>query len=62
MFIHYAVTQLNAFLVDVNEQNSQGVGFYKHLGFKVISRSPLDGNGNPFPVLHMSRDKSVPLS
>lgn len=53
--VYYAVNILKSFLVDVNEQNTQGVGFYKHMGFRVISRSPLDGNGNPFPVLHMSR-------
>lgn len=54
-FIHHAVNVLGASLVDVNEQNKSGVGFYKHLGFKIVGRSPLDGNGNPFPVLHMSR-------
>ena len=39
--------------VDVNEQNPQALGFYEHIGFKVIGRSPLDGQGNPYPVLHM---------
>lgn len=53
--ISYAVSVLNASLVDVNEQNTQGVGFYKHMGFKTVNRSPLDGNGNPFPILHMSK-------
>lgn len=54
-FIHHAVHVLQASLVDVNEQNTQAVGFYTHMGFKVRSRSPLDANGNPFPILHMSR-------
>ncbi|MGR0305588.1 GNAT family N-acetyltransferase [Acinetobacter beijerinckii] len=49
----YAVEQLDATKVDVNEQNPQAVGFYQHLGFKVESRSPLDGMGKPFPILHM---------
>ena len=40
--------------VDVNEQNSEGVTFYKHFGFETISRSPLDGAGKPFPILHMA--------
>lgn len=53
-FINYATELLKAFFVDVNEWNVQGVGFYKHLGFNVIGRSPFDGNGNPFPILHMS--------
>ncbi|ART64340.1 acetyltransferase [Kushneria marisflavi] len=39
--------------VDVNEQNEQALGFYKHLGFTVIGRFPLDGQGKPYPLLHM---------
>lgn len=39
--------------VDVNEQNPQAAGFYQHFGFKVESRSPLDGMGKPFPILHL---------
>lgn len=54
-FVHHAVDVLKAEFVDVNEQNTSAVGFYKHLGFSVVGRSPLDGSGNPFPVLHMSR-------
>ncbi|GMM83754.1 GNAT family N-acetyltransferase [Pseudoalteromonas sp. MTN2-4] len=40
--------------VDVNEQNPQALGFYEAMGFKVVSRSPLDDMGKPFPILHMS--------
>lgn len=54
-FISHAITILQASRVDVNEQNIQGLGFYKHMGFKVANRSPLDGSGNPFPILHMTR-------
>lgn len=39
--------------VDVNEQNTQAVEFYLHHGFKVMSRSELDGTGKPFPILHL---------
>lgn len=39
--------------VDVNEQNPQAHGFYLHYGFEDISRSALDGEGRPFPVIHM---------
>ncbi len=42
--------------VDVNEQNPQALGFYQKIGFKVVGRSPLDGQGNPFPLLHMALD------
>ncbi|WP_370599864.1 acetyltransferase [Pseudomonas nitroreducens] len=40
--------------VDVNEQNPQAVGFYLHYGFVQTGRSPTDGEGRPFPLLHMS--------
>lgn len=52
--LNYAVTQLSVNKVDVNEQNPLAVGFYQHMGFKVISRSPMDDMGKPFPILHMS--------
>ena len=51
--LNYAVEQLDASKVDVNEQNPLAVGFYQHMGFKVASRSPLDDMGKPFPILHM---------
>jgi putative acetyltransferase len=40
--------------VDVNEQNPQAVGFYLHEGFQQVGRSPLDGLGKPYPLLHLS--------
>lgn len=51
--LNYAIEQLAANKVDVNEQNLLAVGFYQHMGFKVASRSPLDDMGKPFPILHM---------
>ncbi|MFE5700650.1 GNAT family N-acetyltransferase [Rhodococcus koreensis] len=42
-------------LLDVSEQNPQTVGFYQHYGFVVLSRSATDGDGRPFPMLHMVR-------
>ncbi|MGA8135511.1 MAG: GNAT family N-acetyltransferase [Pseudomonas gingeri] len=40
--------------VDVNEQNPEAAGFYLHYGFIQTGRSPLDGEGRPFPLLHLS--------
>lgn len=40
--------------VDVNEQNAQAVGFYLKMGFTVTGRSSLDGQGKPYPLLHMA--------
>ena len=52
--IGYAIENLHAATVDVNEQNGQAVGFYKRMGFEVRKRSELDGEGKEYPVLHMS--------
>ena len=48
----YQIEEVNK--VDVNEQNPQALGFYQHYGFEVIDRSPLDGSGKPYPILHMA--------
>ncbi|MDE6366423.1 MAG: GNAT family N-acetyltransferase, partial [Muribaculaceae bacterium] len=39
--------------VDVNEQNTQALGFYLSKGFKVIGRDETDDAGRPYPILHM---------
>jgi putative acetyltransferase len=49
----YATEEIGARKVDVNEQNTQAIGFYEHLGFEIIGRSPFDGQGLPFPLLHL---------
>lgn len=53
IFVNHAIEQCGIKYVDVNEQNPQAIGFYEHLGFRIIDRSELDGQGNPFPILHM---------
>ena len=53
--LQYAIENQQAKKVDVNEQNPAAVGFYQHLGFRIVARSPLDGQGQPFPLLHMQR-------
>ena len=50
----HAVKEQGATKVDVNEQNEQALGFYQHIGFKVTGRSPVDGQGKPYPLLHMA--------
>lgn len=50
---------LSSLAVDVNEQNGDAVGFYASLGFSVVGRSPTDGSGRPFPLLHMTRVGSL---
>lgn len=53
ILIQFALTELKIEKVDVNEQNFQAIGFYKNIGFNVISRSELDGQGKPYPILHL---------
>lgn len=50
----HAIKEQGATKVDVNEQNEQAKGFYLHIGFSVIGRSPLDGQGKAYPLLHMA--------
>jgi len=50
----HAIKEQGATKVDVNEQNEQAKGFYLHIGFSIIGRSPLDGQGKAYPLLHMA--------
>ena len=45
--------------VDVNEQNHQAVGFYRHMGFQVTGRSERDSQGRPYPLLHLSKGNGM---
>ena len=54
LLVAYAINRQGARRVDVNEQNAQALGFYQPLGFGVTGRSPLDGQGKPYPLLHMA--------
>lgn len=51
----FAYNVLNAWQVDVNEQNGQAREFYERLGFQTAGRSALDNEGRPYPLLHMER-------
>lgn len=39
--------------VDVNEQNTGAHAFYLSRGFVLVGRSELDGDGRPYPILHL---------
>lgn len=51
--LYHGFSIYNVQYVDVNEQNTQAVEFYKYMDFEVFDRSELDDQGNPFPILHM---------
>lgn len=48
--------------VDVNEQNPDAVRFYEAMGFEIVGRSPDDGAGRPFPILHMRQPEPVDVA
>ena len=58
VLMEFAITEQKARKVEVNEQNHHALGFYKHMGFKIVSRSNTDGNGRPYPVLSMELSRS----
>jgi putative acetyltransferase len=49
----FAFTTLNVINVDVNEQNSNAVKFYKKLGFETYERTEKDDQGKNYPLLRM---------
>lgn len=55
--LRFVVDSYGVSKLDVNEQNEQARGFYKHMGFKVVGRSETDDMGDPFPILHMQLPK-----
>lgn len=53
--LQYGIGNYGVFEVTVNEQNSQAVGFYEHMGFKTYKQTDSDEQGNPYPLLYMKR-------
>ena len=56
--IHYALEKHGSLELDVNEQNPAAIDFYEKLGFIRVGRSELDGQGKPFPLLHMRLERN----
>ncbi|WP_334096292.1 glutamine-hydrolyzing GMP synthase [Helicobacter typhlonius] len=46
-------------LVDCNEQNTQGLAFYKSLGFEKVGMSEKDSAGREFPIVHLKVSKAI---
>lgn len=53
--LHSAITQHDLVTTDVNEANTQALGFYQRMGFQIVARSDFDGQARPYPLLHLSR-------
>ncbi|EIP3425644.1 acetyltransferase [Salmonella enterica] len=52
--VEHALTLVPGLTTNVNEQNTQAVGFYKKMGFKVAGRSEMDDLGKPYPLLNLA--------
>lgn len=52
--VRYGINSFGVRNVTVNEQNPQAVGFYEHMGFRLVRRTDHDEQGNPYPLLYMS--------
>jgi putative acetyltransferase len=49
----FAVEELNADKVDVNEQNTKALKFYQKFGFETFERTEKDDQGRDYPLLRM---------
>lgn len=41
--------------VDASEQATNALPFYLSRGFKIVGRSATDGQGRPYPLIHLAR-------
>lgn len=51
--LNFAIKNLNADKVDVNEQNSKALKFYHKFGFEISERIDKDDQGRNYPLLRM---------
>ena len=51
--VNHAKQTNRGLTVDVNEQNEVACAFYRACGFTPFGRSERDGQGKPFPLIHM---------
>lgn len=60
MLVEEALGHHSNLSTDVNEQNLEAVGFYERLGFQRTGRSQRDGQGRPYPLIHLRFAKEMP--
>ena len=51
--IDHALSLHPTLTTDVNEQNAQAIGFYEAMRFARTGRSDQDGQGRPYPLIHL---------
>lgn len=52
--VNFAISEHKVTEVDVNEQNTYALGFYKSMGFEAFDRFDTDDAGKPFPILSLT--------
>ena len=57
--IQHAIASFTDLTIDVNEQNPDAFGFYRHMGFVQVGRSEVDSEGRPYPLLHLRRSHAA---
>lgn len=57
LLIAFAIDELKATEVDVNEENTNAVRFYNKFGFATYERTPKDSEGKDYPILKMRLEK-----
>ena len=57
--VEFSFEKENVDEVDVNEQNSSGLAFYKKVGFIQYDRTEFDESGRPYPIIHMKRKLNI---
>ncbi|WP_252275499.1 acetyltransferase [Pseudomonas subflava] len=53
LLIELARRSHHTLYLDVNEQNPGARTFYERMGFRIVGRSEFDGEGRPYPLLHL---------
>jgi putative acetyltransferase len=52
--LKFAIHELGYSQVDVNEQNTEALAFYKRYGFEVVGRTEKDATGRDYPILNLA--------
>jgi putative acetyltransferase len=55
LLVDHALTLEPRLRVSANEQATNAVSFYLAKGFRIVGRSPTDGDGRPYPLVHLER-------
>lgn len=53
--VEHASARHRVLTTDVNAQSGPAAAFYARLGFAPTGRSEVDGQGRPYPLLHLTR-------